>query len=207
MATVSGDIDPSCAICGAPPFPECPHEGERMELALNQAQARWSGMQEIRDWVLNHARNQVMVTFHQLRQLRYQAHVGYLQSLPCFTLYYRYNGQPPIQPAQLHLLHTQISQANAIFKQGVDEDWRRSCLRYPDVLDYYFNLVGFVLPEEQDSAVSNPVFGASAKERPRVKAKKESVDAGSAKELRKKEHRRSRGRTPPPHAPMPGAYR
>lgn len=48
MNAVSADIDPSCAICGAPPFPECPHESERMELALNQAQARWAGMMEIR---------------------------------------------------------------------------------------------------------------------------------------------------------------
>ena len=48
MAMVQADIDPSCAICGAPPFPECAHEGQRMELAIDQAQARWTGLQEIR---------------------------------------------------------------------------------------------------------------------------------------------------------------
>lgn len=36
----SAEVTPSCAICGAPPFPECLHEGERLELALTQALER-----------------------------------------------------------------------------------------------------------------------------------------------------------------------
>ncbi|KAI7539706.1 hypothetical protein KC331_g9596 [Hortaea werneckii] len=208
MATVSGDIDPSCAICGAPPFPECPHESQRLELALDQAQQRWSGMRTIREWVLNHARDQVISTFHQLRGARYQAHLAYLQSLPCFTLYYRYNGAPPIHPTQLQLLHSQIQQANMLFKQGVDEDWRRSCLRYPEVLDYYFDLVQFQVPSDRDPAIVDPRFGATANERPRIREKRPSGDSTTTKEHRKKDRRRSRGRTPPaiPHAPMPGAF-
>lgn len=47
-ATISAEIEASCAICGAPPFPECPHEGKSLELAIDQAQARWTGLQEIR---------------------------------------------------------------------------------------------------------------------------------------------------------------
>lgn len=38
----------NCAICGAPPFPECLHEGERLELALTQALERWPGFNAIR---------------------------------------------------------------------------------------------------------------------------------------------------------------
>lgn len=48
---VAGNVVPSCAICGAstsPPYPECPHEGERMELALTQAMQRWDGWFSIR---------------------------------------------------------------------------------------------------------------------------------------------------------------
>jgi len=94
-----------------------------------------------------------------------------------------------------------------MFKQGVDEDWRRSCLRYPEVLDYYYNLVEFAVPPERDPAIVDPRFGAPAKERPRMKAKRNSADASSMKEHRKKDRRRSRGRTPPPpRAPMPGAF-
>jgi len=42
------DLEPSCAICGAPPYPECPHEGESLQRALQQAQDRWTGVQRIR---------------------------------------------------------------------------------------------------------------------------------------------------------------
>lgn len=50
MATrpVSGGVEANCAICGAPPDPECPHEGERLQLALNQAMERWDGLHKIR---------------------------------------------------------------------------------------------------------------------------------------------------------------
>ena len=42
------DVEASCAICGAPPYPECPHEAERLELALTQAAKRWLDMQAVR---------------------------------------------------------------------------------------------------------------------------------------------------------------
>jgi hypothetical protein len=43
------DVEASCAICGAPPsIPECPHEGERLELALNQAFDRWIEKQRLK---------------------------------------------------------------------------------------------------------------------------------------------------------------
>ena len=159
------------------------------------------------DWVLQNARSHVVDTFNQLRLDRYQSHVAYLQSLPCFTLYYRYNGQPPMHPTQLHILHSQITQANALFKQGVDEDWRRSCMRYPEVLDHYFNRVVLTMPD--NIAPSHAMNGLVATERPRVKAKKNSVDAGSGRDSKRRDRRLSRGETPPapPRAPMPGAYR
>lgn len=53
MASVPAEIEANCAICGAPPFPECPHEGQRLELALSQAMERWLGMQRIR-YVISH---------------------------------------------------------------------------------------------------------------------------------------------------------
>lgn len=160
-----------------------------------------------REWVLNQARNAVIGTFHQLREARFQHHQNFLQTLPCYTLYFRWNGNPPIDPSHLHILHSQIQQANMQYQQMVDEDWRRSCLRYPEVLDYYLGLVEISLPDGQDTAVREPQFGAAVKERPRVKARKDSGERTSTKEHRKKERRRSRGRTPPPHAPMPGGYR
>ncbi|KXL44949.1 hypothetical protein M433DRAFT_71037 [Acidomyces richmondensis BFW] len=200
-ATISAEIEASCAICGAPPFPECPHEGKSLELAIDQAQARWTGLQEIRrEWVLIHARNQIIQTFHQMRALRYQQHLAYLETLPCFTLYTRWHGNPPIHPSQLQHLNYQIQVANDNFKRGVDEDWRRSCLKYPEVLDYYFGLVEVDFPRETDSVITSPRFGAPLKETRRIRAR--GGGDGGSKELRKKERRRSRGRTPPT-APMP----
>jgi hypothetical protein len=40
--------EPSCAICGRHDVIDCPHEGERLELALQQAQDRWAGVLRIR---------------------------------------------------------------------------------------------------------------------------------------------------------------
>jgi len=48
MDKARGSLEPSCAICGAPPYPECPHEAESLQRALQQAQDRWHGVQRIR---------------------------------------------------------------------------------------------------------------------------------------------------------------
>ncbi|TKA70626.1 hypothetical protein B0A55_07580 [Friedmanniomyces simplex] len=235
-AVVSANIEASCAICGARSYPECPHEGERLQIAFDQALARWTGMQMMRcasknpsttprlcppsdvlpqltsaysDWVLNHARNNIISTFHALRAARHQQHLAYLQSLPCYTLYHRYAGQPPIPPAQLATLHAQMQHANTLFQQGVDDDWRRCCMEYPRVLDYFFGLLDVPrLPDESEEAVREPVFGGGGggggaapvlprEQQRRVKgARRESMDTQS----RKKERRRSKGGTPPPPA-------
>lgn len=231
VGPMAGDIEASCAICGAPPFPaECPHEGERLELALTQAMERWVGFHTIRwvvcvkwlalvplltcadysKWVLDHARNQIINTFNALRTMRMEAHDNYLRSLPYYTLYHRYNGQPPLQPAQLQLIHSQIQHANIILQQGVDQDWRTSCLRYPEVLDYYFNLILFELPSERDSTITDPRFGTPKENGARkIKEKRGSVDTRDlqVKEHRKRERRRSRGGGTPPPAPMAPGYR
>lgn len=162
------------------------------------------------DWVLNHARNQIIHTFQQLKAARYQAHVAYLQTIPCYTLYQTYNGRPPLLPAQIAVLHGQINQANQIFKQGIDDDWRRSCLQYPEVLDYFFSLVELSLPDERDVAVMQPRFGGTpVKEPKRVTQRRSSTDESSVKTKKKdreKDRRRDSGRTPPA-APMAGGYR
>ncbi|KAM0718799.1 hypothetical protein Q7P37_005870 [Cladosporium fusiforme] len=91
-------LDPRCAICGAPPFPECPHEGERLQLALQQAQERWAGVETIREWVLNNARNHIINIFERAKQARYDTHIQYLHSLPYYALYTHHRGRPPLPP-------------------------------------------------------------------------------------------------------------
>lgn len=162
-------------------------------------------MDKYSTFALDHARNAVMATFHQLRSMRVQAHHDYLQTLPYYTLYHRYNGHPPLQPAQLQLVHSQIQRANQMLQQGVDQDWRTSCLQYPTVLDYYIALAEVALPDEGHPALQDPRFGPAAPKGPvprKVKDRRDSVDV-AIREPRRRDRRKSRGRTPPPRAPMP----
>lgn len=128
-----------------------------------------------RVWVLNHARMQIISTFQEMKRLRIAAHWAYMERLPCYTVFKAFNGAPPLHPNQIMTLKNQIAQANEIFRQGIDEDWRRSCLKYPEVLDYYFSLVRFSIPKENDALLRNPSFGQPRKA---VKARRESSDHG-----------------------------
>ncbi|PHH70177.1 hypothetical protein CDD82_7291 [Ophiocordyceps australis] len=65
--------------------------------------------------------------------------------------YYRYNAPP--HPSQ-------IADAQAVLKRGIDEDWQASVQRYPEVLEYYFALVELVLPADDDAAVKDPPLSA-----------------------------------------------
>lgn len=159
-----------------------------------------------RKWVLDHARNQVITTFHEMRAMRIEAHRNYLQTLPFYTLYHRYNGAPPLGAAQLQLIHSQISSANHTLQQGVDQDWRTACMQYPQVLDYYFSLIQVRLPRDDDIAITDPRFGGPKEPPRRVKNRRESVEYREPPprdEHRRRERRRSRTGRTPPHAPMP----
>jgi hypothetical protein len=91
-----------------------------------------------------------------IRKQQYEAH---LATVPGFELYKIYSGRPPISPPQMHQLRMQMAAAQSAYQRGIDEDWKNSLQRYPEVLDYYFNLVEFKLPGEKSVAVQEPVFG------------------------------------------------
>lgn len=40
--------EPGCAICGREDVNDCPHERERLQLALQQAEDRWMGVHFMR---------------------------------------------------------------------------------------------------------------------------------------------------------------
>ena len=100
----------------------------------------------------------------------------------------------------MNALHSEINRAQTTFQAGVDDDWRRSCLKYPEVLDYYFSLVEVGFPDDRDAIVSDPRFGGSINGTRKLKARRDSSGH------RKKDRRRSsRGRTPPA-VPMASSY-
>ena len=94
--------------------------------------------------------------------MREKAHENYLQTLPYYTLYKRYKARPPLASSQLTLLLSQIRQANNILQQGVDQDWRTSCQRYPEVLDYYWSQVRYDWPSDKDDSIADPKFGSKS---------------------------------------------
>ena len=115
------------------------------------------------DWVLDNSRNHIIRMFEHLKTTRYNAHLAYLQSLPYYSLYQYHNGRPPLHARELQYLHTQLNNANANLKLGVDQDWRSVCLLYPETLDYYFGLVSLRLPKDGDESVLRPEIGGRKK--------------------------------------------
>ncbi|CBX94411.1 hypothetical protein IAQ61_009879 [Plenodomus lingam] len=157
------DEAPNCAICNAPAYPECPCEADRLQIAVKQAEMRMmeDRLAEIRDWVINHARQHILNAFERLTSNRKGMHAAYLASLPNYEIYMRYSGHPPIHPMYLSQLQAQIADANADLKRGIDADWRASVLRYPEVLDYFYSLVELRLPDSRSREVIEPPFAAA----------------------------------------------
>lgn len=111
--------------------------------------------------MINNARQHILNAFERLTSTRKQAHSSYLASLPHYEVYMRYSGHPPIHPMYVATLQTQIAEAHAELKRGIDADWRASVLRYPEVLDYFYSLVDLRLPDDHSREVVEPPFAAA----------------------------------------------
>ena len=127
------EMNPSCAICDDPPFPECPFEGVRLRIAIRQAEKRTlerrlteircmyfvlsficppllpvfmiSDKFEFSEWVISHAREHVLKYFECLATVRKVAHAQYMSSLPNYATYTRYSRFPTIHQALLNYYH------------------------------------------------------------------------------------------------------
>ncbi|KAF2458748.1 hypothetical protein BDY21DRAFT_211208 [Lineolata rhizophorae] len=167
------DLQPSCAVCGAanmPGYPECPHESESLQKAVEMAEERVfrsRQLQEIRDWVVHKSREYVLRKYNQAVATRKAQQAEYLHRLPCYGLYVQYQGQPPLQPAALLQLKAQMADADARLRRAVDDDWRACCLQYPEVLDHFYSLVEWRVPNDRASSVVEPSLGSEGRERDR----------------------------------------
>jgi hypothetical protein len=115
-------------------------------------------------------------------------------------------------------LQTQIAEAHAELKRGIDADWRASVLRYPEVLDYFYSLIELRLPDDRSREVVQPPFAAAgyadrgyadpARLAVKEKKKKRRDREGSAVPENMALHRMMRGPPPVPTPPIPhgGAY-
>lgn len=160
---------------------------------------------QFRDWAAEHAQDAINTSFRQLKAQRLRNYKAHLRSLPYFDLYQRYRGNPPLYPSQLQIIRSQILAANVTLRARVDEDWYRSCAKYPRVLDYYFSLVDVKIPNDRDPTMLNPRFDLPPRELLRLQERRQTSESRdrSANEGRRRQRRRpSRGRTPPA-APLP----
>lgn len=226
------DAEPNCAICSAPNHAGCVCESERLQIALDQAESRAmdARLADIRyvqtpaslqhvlcdtqcslphsEWVLAHARHHIQLAFQRLTTIRQHAQTAYLNSLPHYDVYMRFSGAPPIHPLAIAQLQSQIAEAHAEFKRGIDLDWRASVLRYPEVLDYFYSLVDLRLPADDDMKVLQPPFAAAGyqdrgyvgessrvgSEKPKKKKRRDSAGMGRMERIRY---------TLPPEVPSP----
>ncbi|KAI0392044.1 hypothetical protein F5Y17DRAFT_467817 [Xylariaceae sp. FL0594] len=145
-------MDPDCAICNAPASFSCDCESKGLETAVQQAEMQMmqTVYDQIRSWVRGHAQDYILEYFRQLTERRKAAHTEHLERISNHA--YHYYRQPP-HPHELH-------NAQEALRQGINEDWRSSVQRYPEVLEYFFGLVELQLPGEDDPAVKDPPLSA-----------------------------------------------
>jgi hypothetical protein len=100
------------------------------------------------------------------------------------ALYY-YNARP--HPSE-------IAAADAELKRGIDEDWKASVQRYPEVLEYFYGLVTLDLPGDDEPGVRDPPLSALGGGMGRKVRVREPVDGGR----RRRREERERPVAPPP---------
>jgi hypothetical protein len=107
-------------------------------------------MPSFRAWVRGHAQDYILSYYEVLTARRKEAHAIHLASIQERAAYY-YRAHP--HPSE-------IMAADAELKRGIDEDWRASVQRYPEVLEYYYSLVDMNLPRDDEPAVKDPPLSA-----------------------------------------------
>ncbi|OHE93959.1 hypothetical protein CORC01_10746 [Colletotrichum orchidophilum] len=144
-------MDPDCAICHAPASAVCDCEAKGLDVAIKQAEQRM--MQSIYNdirWVRAHAQDYILEYFRLLTERRKAAHAANIERINA-TAYHYYHAPP--HPSEL-------AQAQATLKHGIDEDWQSSVQRYPEVLEYFFSLVELNVPPDDDPFVKDPPLSA-----------------------------------------------
>jgi hypothetical protein len=124
----------------------------------------------IRGWVRGHAQDYILAYYDVLTTRRKEAHNQHINAL---TSHYArvYHTHP--HPAEL-------ARADTALKRGIDEDWRASVQRYPEVLEYFYSLVEMTLPDDNDAAVRDPPLSAlSGARKARVREReRERIEEG-----------------------------
>ena len=125
-----------------------------------------------------HAQDYILEYFSVLTTRRKDAHAQHIHRITERAAYY-YNARP--HPSE-------IAAADNELKRGIDEDWKASVQRYPEVLEYFYGLVDLNLPSDDEPGVKDPPLSALG---------------GGARKVRLREPERRRARRSSVAAPMP----
>lgn len=104
-----------------------------------------------RTWVCGRAQHYVDEYFKVLFRLRRDAHKADMKHFVDHAK--RFYGSAP-DPRK-------VADASADFERGMNEDWCASVRLYPQVLEYFYGLVDFKLPDDDDPAVADPQMDTS----------------------------------------------
>jgi len=145
-------MDPDCAICSQPALAQCECEAKGLDLAVRQAEQRMmtSVFNDIRAWVRGHAQDYILSYFSMLTTRRKDHHAQAIRHITERAAYY-YRARPH---------QSEIAAADADLKRGIDEDWKASVQRYPEVLEYFYGLVDLNLPGDDEPGVRDPPLSA-----------------------------------------------
>jgi len=108
------------------------------------------GANRTSSWVRAHAQDYILSFFTTLSSRRRIVHEQ--QTRAIIARAYNHYRLPP-HPSEL-------LSANAELKRGIDEDWKSAVQRYPEVLEYYYNLVDLSLPSDSEEGVRDPPLSA-----------------------------------------------
>jgi len=209
-------MDPDCAICSQPALAQCECEAKGLDIAVRQAEQRMmsSVFNDIRAWVRGHAQDYILSYFSMLTSRRKDSHTQQIHHITERAFHY-YRARP--HPSE-------IAAADAELKRGIDEDWKASVQRYPEVLEYFYGLVDLNLPADSEPGVRDPPLSALGgvgvgRERERKVRLREPSEIEERRRRRRsrtgelgmeRERERiggSRSRTGPAYAPPPmGGY-
>lgn len=140
----------------------------------------------ISTWVRTHAQDYILEYFRLLTERRKAQHSQHLERLTAQA--YHYFHAPP-HPSE-------VAQAQATLKRGIDEDWQASVQRYPEVLEYFYSLVELTLPPDDEPSVKDPPLSALHGSNYRKPSRRTSITNDSFHEREQNRHLPSR--TPPP---------
>jgi hypothetical protein len=147
-------FDPDCAICNAPAFQGCDCEARGFDIAVRQAEQRILApkFNRIRAWVRGQSQDAVLRDFNAHLQQRRESSANVAH--PKWT-----KASPTAQTAPSKQAENEILPPT---HQEVNELWKAATQKFPDTLEYYFGLVDFSLPPDDDLMVLDPPLSALA---------------------------------------------